>query len=162
MQLRIGGAKDIQILEEMLFEAIFWNPCLPRPTLREFFGNPDYSHYVEGWGRAGDTVVVAEENGQPVGAAWYRFWFTRNQSHGFVDRDTPVLAIAVQPEHRSKGIGRQLLRALIAVAKSRGLQALSLAVEPDNFARALYESEGFQKVGKSNSGWVYVLHLDEE
>jgi len=162
MDLRIGSADDLQLLEEMLFEAIMWNPCLPRPTLREFFGKPDYVRYLEKWGRVGDTVVVAEEEGEPIGAAWYRFWFTPKQSYGFVSRDTPVIAIAVQPEYRSKGVGRRLLRALIAIARSNGIKALSLAVEPDNFARVLYESEGFKRVGESGTAWVYTMHLEEE
>jgi ribosomal protein S18 acetylase RimI-like enzyme len=77
-----------------------------------------------------------------------------------VDAETPELGIAVVSAHRSKGVGRTLLRALMVIAREDGHRALSLSVSPSNYARAFYESEGFEKVGESGTSWTLVLQLD--
>ena len=43
------------------------------------------SRYVRGWGRPGDTAVIALEGGFPVGAAWYRLFPASEPGYGFVD-----------------------------------------------------------------------------
>ncbi len=64
--------------------------------------------------------VIALEGGFPVGAAWFRL-FTRDEpGFGFVDEQTPEVAIAVVPSRRGRGIGSELLDALIEVAKEQG------------------------------------------
>ena len=103
--------------------------------------------------------VVAEEQQSRIGAAWFRLWTPELHSYGFVNAETPELGIAVALGHRSRGVGRTLLRALIEIAQSDGLPALSLSVSPFNYARALYESEGFCKVGESGTSWTLVLRL---
>ena len=56
-----------------------------------------------------------------------------------------VHTIAVDPAHRGRGIGRVLLRALLALA---GSAPVFLEVRTDNEAAiALYRSEGFAVVG---------------
>jgi ribosomal protein S18 acetylase RimI-like enzyme len=77
-----------------------------------------------------------------------------------VDADTPELGIAVAPAYRDGGVGRGLLRALVEVARRDGHRALSLSVAPTNHARALYESEGFRKVGESGTSWTLLRRLD--
>jgi ribosomal protein S18 acetylase RimI-like enzyme len=77
-----------------------------------------------------------------------------------VDGETPELGIAVVSAHRSRGVGRVLLRALIEVARRDGHRALSLSVSPANYARVFYESEGFHKVGESGTSWTLLRELD--
>lgn len=84
-----------------------------------------------------------------------------NHSYGYVNHETPELGIGVDAEHRSKGIGRKLLRALCEIARIDGCNSISLSVDPSNFARKLYESEGFVKVGKSGTSWTMLLQLSE-
>jgi ribosomal protein S18 acetylase RimI-like enzyme len=62
---------------------------------------------------------------------------------GFVALDVPELTIGVVAEARGRGIGRRLLERLIADARERGVARLSLSVELDNPAMALYEHLGF-------------------
>ena len=103
--------------------------------------------------------MVAEQDSAPVGAAWYRFGTDDDHSYGFVDSATPELGIGVLASHRSKGVGRALLRALIKVARHEKTGAISLSVTPENFARQLYISEGFVKVGESGTSWTLLLKL---
>jgi ribosomal protein S18 acetylase RimI-like enzyme len=146
-------------LEEMLFEAFFWNPAWSRPPLGEFREQPEFTKLLADWGRPGDRGVLAEEQGTRIGAAWFRLWTPEFHSYGFVDAETPELGIAVVSVRRSKGVGRSLLRALIEIARGDGHRALSLSVSPSNYARAFYEAEGFHKVGESGTSWTLMLRL---
>jgi len=150
---------DRAFLDEMLFEAFFWNPAWVRPTLAEFRQNPEFTKLLADWGRPGDRGVLAEEQRTRLGAAWFRVWTPELHSYGFVDSRTPELGIAMAPAHRAKGAGRALLRALIQIARADGYPALSLSVSPSNYARAFYESEGFRKVGESGTSWTLLLQL---
>ena len=56
-----------------------------------------------------------------------------------------IQTLAVEPTRRRGGLGRTLLRALLAEAYARGVLDVFLEVRADNeAARALYESEGFE------------------
>jgi ribosomal protein S18 acetylase RimI-like enzyme len=50
------------------------------------------------------------------------------------------------PSRRGRGYGAELLTSLLAQAAEDGFSAISLSVEPDNPALALYERHGFEKV----------------
>jgi|SRR5262245_40406633 len=159
VNIRPLSATDRPFLEEMIFEAYFWNPSWPRPALAEFRERHEFQKLLAGWGRHGDRGVVAEEQQSRIGAAWFRLWTQELHSYGFVNAETPELGIAVALGHRSRGVGRALRRALIEIAQSDRLPALSLSVSPSNYARALYESEGFRKVGESGTSRTLVLRL---
>jgi ribosomal-protein-alanine N-acetyltransferase len=159
MNIRFGNKDDLPFLKQMLFEAFFRNPRTSRPNIREFFTSHQFQKLLSHWGRPGDTAVVAEEGGEPVGAAWCRFWIEENHSYGFLDSETPELGMGVHARHRSKGIGRALLCALIGSARDEGIRALSLSVDPSNFALKLYESEEFIKIGESETSWILFLRL---
>lgn len=61
--------------------------------------------------------------------------------------EAEVHTIGVDPAHQGRGIGRALLRELLAVADA-GRATVYLEVRTDNAAAtALYESEGFTVVG---------------
>ncbi len=50
---------------------------------------------------------------------------------------------------RGAGYGRQLLRALLQLARGRGVQRVFLEVRPSNRgAIALYHNEGFNEIGR--------------
>jgi ribosomal protein S18 acetylase RimI-like enzyme len=159
IRFRKGGPDDVEFIRQMLFEAFFWDPDLKRPDPDDFFKQNELDFLLAGWGRKGDHCVIAWENGIPVGAAWFRLWTEARHFYGFIGPDIPELGMAVKSSHRSKGIGRQLLERLIDVASSNNFKALSLSVDPSNFAVKLYESVGFRKVKKSGSSWTYLLSL---
>ena len=157
--IRPATAADLGFLEEMLFEAFFWDPAAARPAFDEFRDDPEFRKLLSAWGRRGDCAVIAGDAEAPLGAAWYRLWTPQIHSYGFVDERTPELAIGVGPAQRSRGIGRALLHALVRAARDDGFTALSLSVSPQNFARKLYESEGFHKVGESGTSWTLLKTL---
>src|SRR5262245_48829044 len=116
----------------MLYEAAAWNPDWPRERMIAALASPMMERYHRDWGREGDAGVIAELDGQPVGAAWYRLFTAEEPGYGFVDEKTPELGIAVVPLHRRKGIGDTLLRALMVQAREEGVQALAPSVAVDN------------------------------
>ena len=159
MRIRKGGSGDIVFTRQMLFEAFFWDPGMPRPGMEAFFKKSGLDELLEGWGRDGDCLLIAEKDRAPIGAAWYRLWTDSRHFYGYIGPDIPELGIGVCREHRSKGTGRRLLNALLSVARQNGFKALSLSVDPANFARKLYETTGFKKVGESGTSWTYLLDL---
>ena len=148
--LRKGGAQDVRFLRDMLHHAYYWRERVPGSLV---------SRYVRGWGRPGDTALIALENGFPVGAAWFRLFSAAEPGYGFVDESTPELAIAVVPSKRGHGVGDDLLSALIQKAQSAGYGRLSLSVEPGNPARKLYERHGFAVVNEGDEAWTMVAEL---
>ena len=74
MKIRKAINNDLSFLKEMLFEAFHWNREIDRPGFDDFLKNPVIENLLSGWGRSGDTAILAEVENKPVGAAWYRFW----------------------------------------------------------------------------------------
>lgn len=159
IETREGQKTDLPFLKQMLFEAFFWHSEQERPDRGEFLNQPAILKLLANWGRPGDRAIIALENEKPIGAAWYRLWTEDDHSYGFVDAHTPEIGMAVHSNFRSKGIGRRLLRALIDKARKDGFSALCLSVDPRNFARKLYETERFVKVGESGTSWTFLLQL---
>ena len=96
-----------------------------------------------------------------MGAAWYRLFGKDRPGYGFVDEQTPELAIAVVPSARGRGVGSKLLDALLARAREAGYAALSLGVDRDNGgAIELYERHGFERVGETEDSVTMLAHLE--
>jgi GNAT superfamily N-acetyltransferase len=148
--VRRGGPQDNRFLRDMLHHAYYWRERVPGSLV---------SRYLRGWGRRGDTAVIALEHGFPVGAAWFRLFRAEEPGYGFVDEQTPELAIAVVPSKRGHGVGEKLLTSLIAKARQGGYAQLSLSVEPGNPARMLYERHGFEVVVEGPEAWTMVASL---
>jgi GNAT superfamily N-acetyltransferase len=143
----------------MLFEAFFWRPEQPRPSYNDFASHSEFVKLLREWGREGDRALIAEVDGELAGAAWFRLWTDGEHSYGYLDAQTPELGMGVARKQRSKGVGRALLQALIKQAGKDGYAALSLSVEPENFSRNLYESEGFVKVDEEGDAWTMLKKL---
>jgi GNAT superfamily N-acetyltransferase/DNA-binding transcriptional ArsR family regulator len=137
--------EEIGFLKEMLYAALAWRPGAELPPIDWVLAHPQVSVFHEGWGRAGDTGIVAELGGRPVGLVWYRFFTDATHGEGFVDEATPELAIAVVDGFRGRGIGRRLLLAAHERARTDGLARLSLSVDAENPARRLYASLGYRE-----------------
>ncbi len=149
--IRQAGAQDLPFLRDMLRHAYYarWGHEADVPLER----------YVAGWGRAGDSGLLTIDEFQPVGAAWYRLFEEEEPGYGFVDESTPELTIAIVPSRRGRGLGEELLTALLEQARSEGYRRISLSVEPDNPALRLYEQHGFAKVGERGGALVMKADL---
>lgn len=157
--IRPAEASDSGFLAEMLAAAAFWRPGGPRGSVATVLSQPELAHYVEGWPRHGDLGVIASKSQQPLGAAWIRFLPENDPGYGFVDVATPELSMGIRQEWRACGIGSLMLDALIASAREQRLSSLSLSVEPDNYARRLYERVGFRHVDGVGGSLTMVLQL---
>jgi ribosomal protein S18 acetylase RimI-like enzyme len=146
IRIRPLTTEDEPFLWEMLYQSIHV-PEGEEPPPRELLHEPELSRYVRDWGlRPGDAgyVAVEADTARPVGAVWLRLLTGENRGYGWVDDETPELAIAVLPDCRGRGIGTRLLTHLLA--SEHGSSSISLSVSADNPARRLYERHGFVTV----------------
>lgn len=82
--------------------------------------------------------IVAQENGMIVGYAG--LWKIQDEGH--------ITNIAVHPEFRGIKIGKMLMGELINLARSLGINSMTLEVRRSNtIARNLYEGYGFTEAG---------------
>lgn len=94
--------------------------------------------------------VVARLEGRLVGyaSAWR------------MDRQLRINNIAIRPEARGRGLGRELLGWLLREAAAWGCREASLEVRPSNrIARSLYESFGFREISRRR-GYYQDNHED--
>ena len=160
--VRRTRADDAAFLREMLFEATYWQPSKPRPTLEAGLADPELAKVFEGWGRPGDLAMVATDgSGERIGAAWLRRWSARDHTRGFVDQQTPELGIGVRQDFRRHGVGTALLLAVLGRAREDGVPRVSLSVEIENVARLLYERFGFQMHSVNSGVATLLVQLDE-
>jgi ribosomal protein S18 acetylase RimI-like enzyme len=89
------------------------------------------------------TFDVVEVDGEPVGRLYVARW----------EDEIRIIDVALLPEHRGRGIGTSLIRALLDEAAASG-KRLSIHVETHNPARRLYERLGFAEVADRG---LYVL-----
>ena len=152
--VRPAQAADEDFLRQMLHLSLFVPPGgdpFPEDLVRT---EPKLAAMVDGFGtREGDHGSVAEEHGQPLGAAWVR---RGTDSYGHVEDAIPELAIAVVPERRGEGIGGSLLAAVIAGVE-RTVPGISLSCDERNDARRLYERFGFEAVRLDEPHSVVML-----
>jgi len=163
--LRLARADDEPFLLTMLFHAAHAHEE-PGARPEQLLETPALARYVVGFGRAGDLGVVAEAAHGPVGAAWVRRLAGDDRGYGWVDDDTPELAIAVAPELVGRGLGTRMMRALLDHARGR-YPAISLSVRKSNPARRLYLRLGFtpvqevtNRVGTLSETMLLVLPSD--
>jgi len=107
------------------------------------------AEYGEAWSDAqcrgvlampGSTLIVARGT-TPLGFALVRT----------IVGEAELMLLAVAPEHRGCGIGRQLVVEACRMARGKAAEILFLEVRADNPAICLYSALGFQEVGRRKS-----------
>jgi GNAT superfamily N-acetyltransferase len=143
---------DEPFVLDMAWEYLAMNPERRTRGRDAVMALPQVRRYFVGWGRPGDTGVVAvTKDGQRLGVTWYRLFSAAEPGWGFIAADIPELAIFVAAEARGRGVGSALLDALMGLAREQGHRALSLSVNRQNPARRLYERKGFRDAGISDA-----------
>jgi ribosomal protein S18 acetylase RimI-like enzyme len=149
--VRPAKADDLPFLWDMLFEAAAVSPTMRALGKEAALAQPANQKYLVAWGRPGDAAVVAVDAiGRRYGASWYRLFPKAAPGYGFVAPEIPELTIGVSAAARGQGVGTQLLRSLLDTARAQSFQRLSLSVDRQNPARALYERLGFHDAGISD------------
>jgi ribosomal protein S18 acetylase RimI-like enzyme len=145
--IRAVTKDDIPFLWEMLYYAAHMSEdgVTVAQAARD---EPWLSRWVDDWGQQGDRGLIAVEpvSSRKLGAAWLRL-LPEGFSTGYVDDETPELAIAVLPECVGRGIGSALLAALIDAVRA-DVPSIVLTVREGNPARHLYERCGFVATGE--------------
>ena len=86
----------------------------------------------------GHHLLVAVEDADPVG-------FVSGVETTHPDKGTEMFLyeLSVHPEHRNRGVGGALVRALADLARARGCYGMWVSTEPDNAAAvATYRAAG--------------------
>jgi ribosomal protein S18 acetylase RimI-like enzyme len=140
--IRALTAADEPLLWDMLYQGIHSKAGQSAPS-PDIVHQPEFAHFVAGWGRSGDIGFVAHDRDQikPIGAVWFRSPESGSKPDA---KSIPALAFAVRPEHRRRGIGAALLTQLVKA--NPGYSTISIPVSPDNPAVRLYERFGFKVV----------------
>jgi GNAT superfamily N-acetyltransferase len=152
--IRRGNRQDVRFLRDMLRHAFYWRSG---GTVED----ASLWRYVSGWGRRGDAAVIGLESGFPIGAAWYRLFPRDEPGFGFVDEQTPEMAIAVVPSRRGRGIGSELVDSLVELAKEQGYGGLSLSVADESPAMHVFAKQGFEKLEQTDGSWTMRLNLSD-
>ncbi|RAL25593.1 GNAT family N-acetyltransferase [Thermoflavimicrobium daqui] len=147
---RIAKPKDKPLLKEFLFLA-FQDTQEIDSSSEEIESMT--ARYLENWGQEGDLGFIIEslEEEKPVAAAWFRQFSEELPGYGFVDKQIPEVSIAVLPEYRRAGLGRDLLMRLIDQAKMEGYPGLSLSVNKASATRKFYERLEFKRVREAGN-----------
>lgn len=103
--------------------------------------NAQHVHYQEHYPDARFEIIMMD--GVAIGRLYQEEWPSQIR----------IIDIALLPEFRGKGIGRQLMQQVIDEGNRIG-KAVSIHVEHNNPAMRLYKRLGFQKVGDKG---VYFL-----
>lgn len=137
------GAGDAAVLEHVA-QGVFDGPVDPRWTA-EFFADPRHH------------LVVALDASEVVGMA--------SAVHYVHPDKSPELWInegGVASTHQRRGIGRQLVDALLAHARTLGCQAAWVLTDrPNPPAERLYESAGGIEAPAGGRMYIFELSADE-
>ena len=132
--IRRATADDVPAILRMMEgfngeELIEFTPEKLGRGLGELFAHPEYGF-----------VLIAEIGGIPAGYAVLAYGFDIE----YGGRDVFLNELYIQPRHRRRGVGNELLRAATASVQADGCHAMHLIVRPENpGAQRLYRRDGF-------------------
>ena len=158
MLIREIRKEEYELLKDFLYEAIFIPEGVQAPD-RSIIEKEELAVYYENFGnRDGDHCLLAIEDDKPIGAVWSRIM----NDYGYVDDQTPSLAVSLFKEYRHKGIGTKLMREMLKLLKEEGYRKASLAVQKDNYAYRMYKDLGFVTVKENDQEYIMVNELQKE
>ncbi len=158
IEIRDIRPDELHLLKDFLYEAVFQRegePRLPKNIIDE----PSIRNYIDDWGRPDDVCLVAVKGGKCMGAVWTRILSGDIKGYGYIDDFTPEFAVSLYKEYRGKGLGTELMQAMIQKLKERGYAQTSLSVQKDNPAYYLYKKLGFNVVAEPHDDYLMVLDL---
>ena len=125
MQTRIATLEDLDGIHEV--ESVSFNDAWSKQAFSDELIN------------AMTTYFVAEEAGEILG--FIGMWEVVGEGQ--------ITNVAVHTKARRRGVGRELIEALIDYSKAKSLEVLLLEVRENNEpAKALYTLNGFKEIGR--------------
>jgi len=160
LRIKIRDIKNNEIshLDDFLYDAIFIPEGLEKPD-KEITKLPALSNYIKDFGNDTDLCLVAELNGDLIGAIWTRIFTETEKGYGFVDTKTPELSMSIIEYYRNKGIGTKLLTAMINKLTLLNYDQVSLSVDKLNYAFKLYHRFGFETVESDEKSATMIKRL---
>ena len=112
---------------------------------------PEGSEYIDtlrgfGFGTDCAVLVATDETGSGILGTIAIEWFDPSSELARDETEADIRAFAVAPRAQGRGVGRELLRAVIERAEKHGVRRLRLCTQPAMLgARHLYETTGFTR-----------------
>ncbi|HOO43014.1 MAG TPA: GNAT family N-acetyltransferase [Bacteroidales bacterium] len=149
---------EIPLLEEFLYQAVFIPEGKERPG-REILKLPKIAVYIKDFGKQSDFCLVLQHENKIIGAIWSRLFPENEKGFGFVDSDTPEIAMSVLQSYRKQGVGTLLLKAMLDRLARNGYRQVSLSVDVLNYACKMYQKSGFITIGTSGESVTMIKKL---
>lgn len=159
-EVRIRSIKknEYPLLRDFLYDAVYLPEKQPLPP-RDIIEKPDLAVYIKDFGQPDDLCLLAEVNGQILGAVWTRILAGEVKGYGNIARDVPEIAISVKKAYRKQGIGTKMMEEMIELLKRQGYDRVSLSVNKENYAYHMYQKLGFQVIKVQEEDYLMVLEL---
>lgn len=139
LTIRKATLEDLGAITEIYNEAIL-------KTTATFDTQPKTLEEQEAWFADHSTkypILVAEEGDRVVGWASLSLWSDR-----CAYSDTAEGSLYIKEEHRRKGIGRKLIKAMMEEGRKAGLHTIIARIaEGNEISVHLAESVGFEHIG---------------
>ena len=153
--IREMSPAEYPLLNNFLYEAIFIPDGVEAPP-KSIIYSSELQVYVADYGtQTHDRALLAEINGQAVGAVWVRIM----NDYGHIDDKTPSLAISLYKGYRGLGIGTALMREMLDILKDTEYEQVSLSVQKANYAVKMYLKLGFEIVSEKEEEYIMVKRL---
>jgi ribosomal protein S18 acetylase RimI-like enzyme len=150
---------EYYLLEDIMYEAIY-HPDPANPYPKEVIYYLQVRVYWDNWGtKKDDHCLVAVIGNTIAGAVWTRTFQGKLKGCGYIDEQTPEIAIALFEEYRNQGIGTQMMEQMIELIKTEGYAQVSLSITKGNPAIHLYERLGFTVVDENKEDYIMLLRL---
>lgn len=156
MDYRIREIRESEysVLPDFLYEAIFIPKGTEKPS-KSIIEQPELQMYVADFGKEDDWCLVAETKEKIVGAVWVRIM----DDYGYIDDETPSLAISLYEEYRHLGLGMALMKEMLQFLRDKGYKQTSLSVQKANYAANKYRKIGFEVIKENEEEYIMVCQL---
>src|SRR5215469_10415145 len=96
--IRPAAQNDLEVLWDFLAMAAY------EPDAEAAKAVPSVAKYLAGWQRPGDFGLIAEHDGEIIGAAWARRFSAEELMVPNGNEETPKVSIGVRPNARGQGV----------------------------------------------------------